>query len=282
MKRSYPLGEALSLSPTHPSPPAAPSSVPLPPVAAVAADDLSPQATTFPYRDYIAAKQDLLAAIRGGPFYGLVFALSGMGKTCLMRDVWASLDRHRYQLLYLSAANVSLLGISRFFAQTCHIAPKRTFIETCKVLADVLKAQPVQQLLWIDEADRVSADTIAELRILAECDREIPQMFSIIFSGLPELGSLISSPKLFPLKRRITVRVQLTGLCRDELAAFLAHRFGSVDEKRIPPELRDEIFERTLATPALIERVVKRILERAGQERVAEAHLREALDAQGL
>jgi len=240
-----------------------------------------PKTTTFPYRDYRAAEDLILEAIRRSPFYGLVLAPSGMGKTSLMRDLVDKLDRHRYHLMYLPAANVSLLGISRFFAQSCHIAPKRTFVETTKVIADVLKTQPVQHVLWIDEADRLSADTIAELRLLAECDREIPQMFSIIFSGLPELGSLLTSAKLFPLKRRITVRVQLNGLCRDELDAFLVHRFGSI-EKRVPLELRDEIFERTLAAPALIEKVVRRMLERAADAAVTETHLREALDAAGL
>jgi MSHA biogenesis protein MshM len=261
-------------------PPEAPSSQPA--VSQSAPKDWLPSSTSFPYRDYLAAQHQLGAAARKGAFYALVTAASGMGKTSLMRDFHGSLDRHRYQLVYLSAAGISLLGISRFFAQTCHVTPKRSYLETTKVLADALKSQPTHPIIWIDEADRLPTQTLAEIRILAECDLEVPQMFSIIFAGLPELGARLANHVLYPLKRRISVRVELSGLCRDELDAFVLHRFGSRDSERVPHELRDEIFERTLATPALLDRICRVALERAGTGAVSSDHLREAFDAAGL
>lgn len=248
-------------------------------------DDLlesSPQSTSFPYRDYVTAQRRLDVAIRGGPFYASITAASGMGKTSLMRDLWASLDRHRYHLVYVSTSSASLLGLSRFFAQVCHVTPRRSSLETTRVLADALKAQSMAQLVWLDEADRIPKDTLADLRTLAECDREVPQMFSVVLSGLPELATLLATPALFPLKRRIALELQLHGLGRDELDAFLVHRFGKKDERRVPVALRDELFERTHATPALVDKMIRIALAVAGKEVVTEEHLREAFDAAGL
>lgn len=241
-----------------------------------------PQYGTFPYRDYVSARDAIAAAVRKGPFYGEVTSASGMGKTSLTRDLAAVLDRHRYNILYLSAPNASILGISRYFAATCHVTPKRSCLETGKVLADALKSQASHHVVWLDEADRLSKETLGEIRVLAECDLEMPQLFSIVFSGLPEFRSLLGSHTLFPLRRRISVRVQITGLCRDELDPFMIHRFGSRDAKRIPQGLRDELFERALATPALLDRVVRNVLALAKNDDVAEQELREALDAAGL
>jgi type II secretory pathway predicted ATPase ExeA len=244
--------------------------------------DAPPQAGTFPYRDYIAARDALATAIKKGPFYAEVIAQSGMGKTCLPRDLAAVLDRHRYNILYLSAPNASILGISRYFAQTCHVTPKRSCLETGKVLADALKSQAAHQVVWLDEADQLCKDTLSQIRVLAECDLDMPQLFSIVFSGLPDFHALLASHTLFPLRRRITVKLQIPGLCRDELDPFLLHRFGSHDEKRIPHGLRDELFERVLATPALLDRVVRHALALAKNEQIADQELREALDVAGL
>jgi type II secretory pathway predicted ATPase ExeA len=71
----------------------------------------------------------------------------------------------------------------------------------------------------------------------------------------------LEAPELFPLKRRLVVRVALDGLRRDELDAFLAHRFGDA-ARRVPPSLKDELFERTRGAPALVDRVVAYALAR--------------------
>lgn len=244
--------------------------------------DSLPQSTPFPYRDYVAARHRLEAAIRGRPFYAIVTGLSGMGKTSLVHDLSATLDRHRHHLVYVSASKASLLGLSRFFAQVCHVMPRRSSLETTRVLADALKSQPTAQLVWMDEADQLPTDTLAGIRILAEGDLDVPQMFSIVFSGLPDLAPLLASPPLFPLQRRIGLRLQLHGLGRDELDAFLGHRFGNKHARRLPAALHDELFERTHAAPALLDKVVHIVLEQAGKEVVTDEHLREAFDAAGL
>ena len=257
--------------PIHAAPPA-------PPTAETSAKAVVP----FPYRDYVAAKASLTAALGGSAFYALVTGPSGTGKTSLARDVSSGMDRRAHQFLYLSSPRVSLLSIVRYFAQVLRVTPRRSSLETIKVIADQLQAQPAQLVAWIDEAAAVPADTMSELRTLAEFNHEVPQIFSIVLSGPPELKSLLDLPALFPLKRRISVRCPLSGLRQDELEPFLVHRFGAGDARRVPVGLRDELFERTQGVPALVDRVVRAALERTGKGAVGDESLREALDVSGL
>jgi type II secretory pathway predicted ATPase ExeA len=243
--------------------------------------DAVPAMTPFPYRDYVAAKSALEDALKQGPFYALVTGASGTGKTSLARETGLGLDRHQNQLLYLSAPRVSLLSVVRYVAKALRLTPKRSSLETIQVIADLLQAQPTQLVVWIDEAVSLPADTLAELRSIAEFNCQAPQLFTVILSGTPELRTLLDGPALFALKRRFTVRCTLEGLARDELDGLLVHRFGS-DAKRIPLGLRDELFERARGTPALLDGVARRALERAGKGAVTDTLMREALDALSL
>lgn len=239
--------------------------------------DPSPDPAPFPYRDWTAAKDELTRALRRGTFYGLVTGASGTGKTSLCHAIAASLDDARAQLLYLSASRVSLLSVVRYFAQVLRVVPRRSSVETTKALVDVIKERSVRPVLWIDEADRLPIITLTELRSLVEFEPAPQPLLSLILSGSPELKSAIDAPALFPLKRRLLVRVTLDGLRRDELDGFLAHRFGD-GHKRVPAQLRDELFERTRGAPALVDGVIARALARTTKT-LGDAELREALDA---
>jgi MSHA biogenesis protein MshM len=216
----------------------------------------------FPYADYVNAKKSLLCALQGPGFYGMVTGESGMGKTSLLRETSDALDRHRYRVLYLSSSHASRFGVVRCIAQRLHISPRCSHLETVDALAESISAHSSQFLLWIDEADQVETRTLQELRMLAESHLKPAPLFSLVLSGLPQLSSRLDDPVLFPLKRRISLRLVLTGICRDELVPFLKHRFGTRDAARVPQEIQDEIFERTKATPALIEQIVHQALTR--------------------
>jgi len=232
----------------------------------------------FPYKDYVEVKKSLAEAIQAGPFYAVITGRSGAGKTCLYRDLVGFLDPHRYHFIYLSSSQASLVSVLRFMTQKFNVLPKRSCLETSHILANTLKVQSSQVIAWIDEADELPQDTLRELRILAESDAEAGQLFSVVLSGLPKLRSIIDGESFFPLKRRISCQHNLVGLLRDELPRFLVHRFGTKAASRVPKELIDDLFERTQAMPALIDKVVRHALRQANGTEVTEKHLLEGIE----
>jgi type II secretory pathway predicted ATPase ExeA len=242
---------------------------------------LSPCQAPFPYDDYVQAKNALLAALRGPCFYATVTGFSGMGKTSLLRETSSQLDRSRHQVAYLSSSQISATGIVRFLAQSLHVAPRRCLPETVQSLTEAIQVRTAHLLLWIDEAHEVQSSTLQEVRMLAEADHTTNQTFSVVLSGLPTLTNRIDAPSLFPLKRRITLRCILNGLKRSEFDPFVEHRFGTNDALRIPEAVRDDLFERTQATPALIDQVLRWALARTKGAVNADL-IRSIIDTAGL
>jgi type II secretory pathway predicted ATPase ExeA len=204
-----------------------------------------------------------------------------MGKTELLRDVTESLDRHRYNVIYLASANISLVSIVRFLAGKLHVGARRSYLETVDVIAETIHSHTAHMVIWLDEADQLERDTLQELRTLVEHRLASEQLLTVVFSGLPELAAKLEAPDLFPLKRRIAHRWTLTGLRRDELDAFVEHRFGTQCAQRIGPAARDDLFERTQAAPALIDQVARQLLAR-GKGAIDQEVVRAVLDTYGL
>lgn len=218
-----------------------------------------PSFAPFPYRDYVKARETLKSALSHGSVYLELTGASGTGKSSLLDDLMSGLDRHHFQPVYLSSSGTSLTNVARFLAGTVRLRPKRTHLETVQSLLDVLTTQPAKLVVFVDEADRVEARALHELRVLAECHRPGAQLFSVVLSGLPGLCETLSSSALFPLKRRLCERAVLHGLTRDELQPFLRHRFAT-DADRVPEEAHDALFERTRAIPGVIDKVVRHAL----------------------
>jgi type II secretory pathway predicted ATPase ExeA len=169
----------------------------------------------------------------------------------------------------------------RLLATRLHVGARRSYLETVDVIAETIAAQTARMVIWLDEADQLERDTLAEIRSLAEHRLSTHQLVTLVLCGLPELVVKLEAPALFPLKRRIAHRTTLTGLRRDELDAFLEHRFGSQQAQRIASSARDDLFERTQGAPALIDQITRHALAKPHQTLDPEL-IRAVLDTHGL
>ena len=140
---------------------------------------MSLHATPFPYADWLDAKSDLLGALEGPSFYGLLVGASGTGKTCLFRQLRGELDRRRHHAVYLSSARASVTGIVRLLAGRIHLRPRRSYLETLALLTQTLAVQTARILLWLDEAEQLPATMLDGLRTLVEADPAGPS-FSVV------------------------------------------------------------------------------------------------------
>lgn len=234
----------------------------------------------FPYADYVRAGEALRAALAGPPFYALLSGASGMGKSSLLRGLAEGLEGRTW--VYLSSSRASITNIVRYLALALRVPARRSNLETLDEIARSLRSQqpPRPAVVLVDEADRLTADTLQEFRVIAECELRPEPLFSVVLSGLPSLVELLDAPIAFPLKRRIAVRCSLGGLRRDELVPFLEHRLGA-EARRVPPAAHDELFERSQAAPGLIDRILRTALAH-GPGRLSTDDVHAALDQAGV
>lgn len=249
---------------------------------AQSAGQTKPNPAPFAYDDYVRARTTLSELICGPCQYITVTGASGMGKTSLARELSTQLDGPRNSLFYLSSSRISAMGVVRCVAHQLHIWPKRNYLETVQLVCSTLNTAPGTVLLWIDEADQADVQTLQEVRMIAEAELLDTPLLSVVLSGLPSLLAQLDCAALFPLKRRIAQHCLLAGLKRDELDPFLLHRFGSLDEQRIPQAIRDQLFERTLAAPALIDKIISQALAHQGPGPLDPEVCYAILDANGL
>jgi type II secretory pathway predicted ATPase ExeA len=245
-----------------PTPSAPPDPSPDPPTPIPAADT-QPGDRVFPYADFVRARAALEHAVTTSS-YNLVLGQSGTGKTLLLRLVKASLD-HRYQPVYMvGEARLSPSALARVLALAVHLPLPRTHVEAVRALGQLLRARlPGSRLVvLVDEAQRLHDDALDALRLLAEIELDSPPLFSVVLAGPPELRERFEAVDLFAFKRRLTVRVELTGLRADECRPFLARRLGEDRSARFREDALGLVFERGRGIPALVELAALAVLER--------------------
>lgn len=216
---------------------------------------------TSVYSDFARAEAKLKAALASGPFYGLLTGPSGSGKTSLLRQVSAALDPHRFQVHYLAHSQASAAGVARFLAAAVHLPSRRTHSETLRALGECLRSLAFRVVLFVDEAQLLSQEALGEVRLLSESELQSPPLLSVVLSGLGELKTKLEVPALLPLRRRISLRLELTGLKEEEVRPFLRLRLGEVEAARMSGEVRRALFERTAGIPALLESLARECLQ---------------------
>ncbi|BCS54716.1 ExeA family protein [Geobacter sp. SVR] len=188
----------------------------------------------------------------------------GTGKTTLMRlfvEKWK--DR----------AEIALIMTPRLSPEEFFLAVledfKIPFLSTSK--NDLLKAfrdfllmhaaNDRRVAIIVDEAQQLPDSTLEELRLLSNLETEKEKLLQIILIGQPELGTKLASPSLRQLNQRITVRVKLEPLNREETADYIGIRLlragnsGPLNQKA-----KDLIFEMSGGKPRKINMIATRAL----------------------
>lgn len=79
-------------------------------------------------------------------------------------------------------------------------------------------------VLVIDEAQRLPAELLEEVRLLTNIETETEKLLSVVLAGQPELADRLNEPELRQFKQRIVLRATLTALSTAESAQYIAAR----------------------------------------------------------
>jgi len=157
----------------------------------------------------------------------------GTGKTTLLRTFLDELGPE-ISTAYVFNPDVTVLELLRTIIGELGI---ETQTRSRKKLVDALNRHLLAQrddgrrsVVVIDEAQALSVGVLEEIRLLSNLETSTEKLLRIVLVGQPQLHDLLVNPALVQLNQRITLRLHLGPLSRDETAAYVRHRLGVASE----------------------------------------------------
>lgn len=219
------------------------------------------------------ALQAMLDAIRRRDGIVLLTGGVGIGKTMLCQAIVEQLDRRTLTSLVadpLVSAEQFLKKVLLDFGVISSADLSKGKLahasraDLLTALRDFLYTLPPLEafaVVIIDEAQKLSADLLGQIRLLAETggDEELVQVMLV---GQPSLQSALAKPEHRQLLRRVTARSTLGPIDGDEVGGYVAHRL-SVAGTRPRVEFDDAALSRVYELSRGVPRVVNLLCDRA-------------------
>lgn len=136
--------------------------------------------------------------------------------------------------------------------------------------------------LVIDEAHKLSAELLEEIRLLGNFEAADHKLLQMVLVGQPELNERLNLPELWQLKQRIAIRMSLARMDRDTVANYLIFRWTKAGANTPIPfteESVDAIASWSKGIPRLINAICDNALLIAFSEEtrtIEVRHIREA------
>ncbi len=176
----------------------------------------------------------LLYGLGAGGGFVLLTGEIGAGKTTVCRCFLEQIPR-RCNVAYIFNPELTVIELLQSVCDELHIPRPgpRPGAATVKDFLDplndfLLKTHAVRQdnVLIIDEAQRLSMEVLEQLRLLTNLETSERKLLQIILIGQPELREMLARPELEQLEQRVIARYHLDALTRDETALYVAHRLA--------------------------------------------------------
>ena len=192
---------------------------------------------------------------------GLLTGEVGCGKTTACRQFAASLHPGLFRVAYVALTTGSVLDMYQTLAWELGLQPERSRAPAFRALREEIArlAREAHQLpvLIIDEAHNLRNDVLEELRLLTSFQMDAERCLCLLLSGLSSLRKRLAMAVHESLGQRIAVQHQLSGLARDELEPYLAHRLhlAGCDLPLFDPNALEALFQASRGLPRQVDRI---------------------------
>lgn len=191
----------------------------------------------------------------------------GAGKTTLVEQLWAQLDRRSYTIGRVVTTQVSnddlLRLVATSFGANSPGADKASLLRRFEQSLREHRSQGRRCLLVVDEVQNLSFAALEELRMLSNITIDGKPSLQTILLGQPQFRPILASPELDQLRQRVLASYHLGPLTEGETQAYVEHRLRMVSWMEDPewePAAFGTLFRRTGGIPRRINTLCTRIL----------------------
>ena len=183
--------------------------------------------------DQLAELQSRFQWLQESPGIGILTGEAGVGKTAALRQLTASLNPHRYQVIYLPDTDCSRRDLYRNLAIALGLEPayRRTTLwrDIKEKVVDLVDNKGVQPIWIIDEAQNLPVSFFRDFPAFLNYTFDSRDMMIVWLVGLPQLSYTLDRSPNAALASRIHVRVHLTPM-QDHATfqALISHAFKEV------------------------------------------------------
>ena len=225
-----------------------------------------------------------LVQLRG---IGLITGEVGSGKTTVCRQLAATLHPGLHRLFYIPLSTGNVMDMYKAIAWQLGLPIERNrasayraiHTEVCRLYTEC-RILPV---LVVDEAHHLRNDVLEDLRLLTNYVMDSEPRLCLLLVGLSELRRRMAMAVHESLTQRIVVQLHLTGLARDELADYLAHRLrlAGTTVALFEPTAQEALYQASHGLPRRINRIAHYALSAAAlanSRLVSAEHLHSAVE----
>lgn len=230
------------------------------------------------------ARLQHLVELRG---IGLLTGEVGSGKTTVCRRLAAALHPGLYRLFYVTLSTGNVLDMYKAIAWQLGLPIERNRAAAYRAIHSevsrlVLETR-IHPVLVVDEAQHLRNDVLEDLRLLTNYAMDTERRLCLLLVGLSELRRRLTMAVHESLAQRIVVRYHLSGLTREELPGYLAHRLQLAGSSLplFEPAAVEALFHATQGLPRKINRAAHYALSAAALAKVRQVgaeHVQAALD----
>lgn len=152
----------------------------------------------------------------------------GSGKTMLCRVLEERLTG-RIEVVYLGNPSLSPTDVLRAiaFEMRLQVDAEASHLQLIQSLHEALlkrHARGVQVVVFIEEAQSMSMETLEEIRLLSNLETSSQKLLQMVLFGQPELDDNLVRREIRQLKERITQNFSLPPFTRRDVEAYLRFR----------------------------------------------------------
>ncbi|TLU65761.1 DUF2075 domain-containing protein [Thalassotalea litorea] len=191
----------------------------------------------------------------------------GTGKTMLAQSLLHRIKDSSIEAIQIVTSKLSpddlLRAIVRKFKMPVENRSKASLLQSIEQHLLALNSQGKRALLLVDEAQNLPAETVEELRMLSNFQRNNKPLLQSFLLGQEELKPIIQSQGMEQFRQRIIASCHLQPLTTEEISQYIKHRLELVSEKPLQifhDDCYEYIKQKTLGIPRKINLFVDRVL----------------------